>query len=531
MLPKVEHNPVEKLISSVNVLGKPFSLSSLPEFPYSEYTTQSSKYQELESWFNGQALSETQSQGGNEIDVYPLRVNPIRTACLKHSYALFGEFPDDISGTLVQPRVIVEADRDKSQSDIVEDALSKAWYNNNGAAVMMENGLLSQIFGGCIFKASWVPDLPEEYRVRIERIHPREFVCVPYENDYWRLKQAWVVRKITKDAAEQYGVKLATDFGYYIEWWREDEYQIMVDDNPIVYDMFGAQTVLGGRNPFGFVPFVYIPHERAGEFYGNPVITDAGQGLTKELNLRTADAGDATSDQSHSVIAMRNVRGTPKIQRLSNGVQVIDLGSAQNITGAASEPDLFSVTRSQITDPMLHLSRDVRDELRRELMVPAVAEGEDEGSQRSAATLVLRMWPLTSHIKSERALWSTGLTAFNKMLLSIMANKKFGGINKEHLKLPLKNKWYPILPRDRQAFVEELVARRGVQLGSLEHLLALIGDVEDIDVVMEQINEEKEFNAEMELKAKGAPSNGSESDSGGPSQAQRNGGRSVSNQE
>lgn len=523
MLPKIEHTPAEQFISTVNVLGTKFSLKDLEEFPYNDWVDQQSKYRELESWFYGDALDETQSQGGKDIEVYPLKINPIRTATLKHSYALFGEFPDDISGTLIQPRVIVSGDRDKALSDTVQDALSKVWYNNNGAALMMENGILSQIYGGCIFKASWMPDLPEEDRVRIERIHPDEFVCVPYENDYWNLKQAWVVRKITHEAARQYGVILAGETGYYIEWWQEDEYQILINDQPIIYDMFGARTVIGGRNPFGFVPFVYIPHERSGEFLGNSLITDAAMGLTKELNLRAADAGDATSDQSHSIIAMRNVRGTPKTERLPGyNVPVVNLGTAQNITSGSSDPDLFSVTRSQITEPMLSLSRDIRDEIRRELFVPAVAEGEDEGSQRSAATLVLRMWPLTSHIKSERALWSTGLTAFNKMLLKIMANKKHFGIQKEHLTLPLKNKWYPILPRDRQAFVEELVARRGVELGSLEHLLALIGDVEDIDLVMEQINQEKELNAEMELKAKGGP-NGSQSDSGGPQKAQRDG--------
>ena len=97
----------ESLISSINVLGNPFSLTNLPEFPYSEFTEQTKRYAQYQDWFDGSMLDDTQTQGGQEIDIYPLRINPLRTACLKHAYALFGEFPDDISGTLVQPRVIV----------------------------------------------------------------------------------------------------------------------------------------------------------------------------------------------------------------------------------------------------------------------------------------------------------------------------------------------------------------------------------------------------------------------------------------
>jgi len=42
------------------------------------------------------------------------------------------------------------------------------------------------------------------------------------------------------------------------------------------------------------------------------------------------------------------------------------------------------------------------DQYRRDTSTPAVADGEDEGSQRSAATPDHRMWPLVSHINTER---------------------------------------------------------------------------------------------------------------------------------
>jgi len=292
-------------------------------------------------------------------------------------------------------------------------------------------------------------------------------------------------------------------------------------------------TLFSGSNPFGFVPIVYIPHQRTGKFYGESLISEAAIGITREINLRTADAGDATNDQSHSVLVTRNVRGTPQLMKLGNGVNVINLGGSQSISGSDQQPDMFAVTRSSITQPMLDLNNELRNDIRKELFVPAIAEGDTGvGSQRSAVTLVVQMWPLTSHVKAERAYWSTGLTAFNKMILKILAAKGEYNIKEEHTSIRIKNKWSPILPRDREAFVQELVARAGVNLGSLEHLIALIGDVEDIDLVMQQIKDWLEFQAEM--KAKSVPvqpafggQNGSESNQRGQGEAQRNGGRKV----
>jgi len=61
---------------------------------------------------------------------------------------------------------------------------------------------------------------------------------------------------------------------------------------------------------------------------------------------------------------------------------------------------------------------------RREVSVPAVAYGEDEGSQRSSLTLVTRMWPLVSHVKMERSFWTTGLHVLNNMILKMNGTEK-----------------------------------------------------------------------------------------------------------
>lgn len=487
------------LFQSLKNIAAPFSLKDLAGFPYTDWSDKVTEYEELEEWFNGDALDETQELGDKKVDLYPLKLNPIHGAVLKHAYALFGEFPEDTSGSLVINRAIVQTESDGELAKAIEDALFKVWYENNGTALQLENGIASQVYGGCIFKVSWTP-ADQERPIRIEKIEPAEFVGIPYSNDPWRLKKAWVVRKITAETAEEYGVTVPGEYAWYIEFWTPDEYQILINDSPIVYDALGAEHIYGGDNPFHFVPFVYIPHERAGEFYGKSLITESVQGIVKEMNLRIADAGDATNDQSHSILVMRNVRGMPQITKLSNTLSVLNLGSGQSISGNDVQPDLFSVTRSMVTEPMLRLNDELQNQFRREVMVPAVAEGEDEGSQRSAVTLSARMYPLLAHIKSERALWTAGLITLNKMILQIMAAKGINEITKQHLKMSLKVKWHPVLPRDRQAFVEELVARAGVNLGSPEHLLGLIGDVEDIDTTMAQIKEWLEFQSDLQAQ-------------------------------
>lgn len=509
-------NPVETFIATSYSFANPsFELRDLSGFPYNEYATRSGEYETLESWFDGSALGEQQTQGNKQVDIYPLKINPLRTACLKHTYALFGEFPDDITSALVLPRVIKDKDQDKEIADTIEDALADIWYKSSGTSIQMEAGVLSQIYGGCIFKIAWYSD---EEELKIEKIHPKTFIAIPYENDYFRLKKVWVIRQIDREAAKEYGVLLDTEKGWYIEYWDEDEYKITINSEPVVYNIYNERKVAEGTNPFGFVPFVYIPHERSGSFWGNPLITESAIGIVKEINLRKADAGDAVSDQSHGVLVMRNVKGTPQVRKLANGQQVLDLGASQTVTGAGLEPDLFAVSRSELTESVMTLNRGLENDIRRDTFVPAVAEGEDEGSQRSAATLVMRMWPLTSHVKSERAYWNAGLNVLHRMLLSMMAKKKQYNIEAKHLKAKLRSKWHPTLPRDRQAFMEELVARMGVTLGSPEHLLSLTDDVEDVELVMEEMKTWLKYLAEIEPKKE--QDNGSQSD-GGRSQKAR----------
>jgi len=151
--------------------------------------------------------------------------------------------------------------------------------------------------------------------------------------------------QITADTALEHGVVTTADEVYYIETWTPDHYRIQINDQILgVLDEETQTTVLYDQpNPFGFVPMVYIPHQRDFGIWGTSVITNAAKGLVREINARLADIGDATNEETHGVVAIRNVRQSPTIITLQGGLPVINLGSGQSLGGKEVEPDMFSV--------------------------------------------------------------------------------------------------------------------------------------------------------------------------------------------
>ena len=474
-----------------------FSLASIPGFPYDIYSNQLSVYLEQESWWKGYALENQASESGKTVDLYPLKLNPIISTVLKHVYILFGEVIDD-GRPLVIPNVIPDDqsnELDKKRAEVAESALNHVWWENNGRSLMFENGLLSQIYGGCVFRASFVPWEWSKYGgwrripIRIERIHPKSFIGRPSSGDMFRLKEGWVVSDMPLEEARKWGYTGYDDNPTFVEYWSEDEHKTWINNTEVSFPLpkpdyaeglnLEGLDIFNGINPFGFVPIVYVPHIRAGAFHGINAF-DHLKGLIREINLRFADYGDAVNDDSHIPLVMRNVNGSPQVRRIGDGLKVVDIGSSGSISGAAEEPDIFEAHKSRSSTSMESLLDELIDQYRRDSFVPAVAEGEDEGSQRSGLTLATRFWPLTSHAGIERMFFSAGMDVFNSYLLRMMANKGVEEISDIHTRMRMKQTWAPMLPRDREADVQEWALRAQNNIGSIEHLMDLTRDIEDI---------------------------------------------------
>lgn len=469
------------------------ALQDLEGFPYSEWSERLQKYKEKERWFTGQALEDQPelNDPGKKADLYPMRINPLISTVLKHAFVLFGEVEDD-GRPLVWPKLIPKGkeDTDKAIAEEAEEVINTLWWENSARAMMIHNAILSQIYGGCVFKAIYAPW--EKWRtipVKIELVNPKFFIGYPDGSNPFRLSEAWFLRKISGEQAKEWGKENADPtFKYwYVEHWLPDMYQTWIDGETVTKRARGKEFEIGGENTWGEVPAVYIPHTRIGGFYGDNAY-DHLTGYVKEMNRVIGDYGDAVNDDAHPIIAIREVQGSVQMKRVNSYLTVADLGSAPNIVGTERGPDMFEVRTPRASGAMENLFNEVYQQYRRDAFIPAVADGEDEGSQRSALTLNTRFWPLTSHAKMERFNWSSGMDVFQALLLNIMSKLPDDKpIEEKHLGHRMKQKWASMLPRDREADVQEWVQRQPTHLGSIRHLLEQAGDVEDVEEGREEI--------------------------------------------
>lgn len=486
-------------------------------FPHASWSIWKSICAERWNFFTGQVLhTDTYVDGKQVGEKYPLHINPIRTFCLKHAYTLFGEVPDS-SDVLVQCRVRPKsrrksvalkqkdepgnADASKVVALEIEEAIEEVYQENNMRALMMENALLSQFLGGCVFKVSWcVPDWVRPSGIRIERIIPDYFWGVPDGSDMWNLREAWVVSTISAaDAKAIYNVDVRLDdeaLVQMIEHWTRSSYKVTINDQVAYFNAGQLGWIpMAGINDDGFVPFIYIPHERAGNFHGLSIV-DALKDVELEYNARMADAGDIVHENSKLRIWMANVAGSVKRREVAPGIQAIDLGS----TGPGGDSPEVGIIQPPSVDPETnHFNKILFDQMRRDGNVPPVADGEDEGSQRSALTLAFRMWPLTSHIRTERQFWGEGLNLLAEMILRILArhnpqrleaaSTSAALIGPDHLGHKKAQIFYPMIPRDREQLVNEMVIRSQTNHVSPQHALEMYGDVDDINQEIDLILE------------------------------------------
>lgn len=472
---------VLKALEEVFAGPSPFDLTRLKNFPFDQYEEQYQRYLEAERWFTGAALDD-QPQNRDKADLYPMRVNPIISTVLKHAAVLIGE-PEDDSRPLVYPKLVYDPndENQKQQAEHAENVLTNIWWENRGRALIIENALLSQIYGGCVFKASYVPWEWEKWGGRrripilIETINPKNFVGIPYSGDSYTLVEAWFLKQIKQAEARKWGYSGTEESVWYVEHWTEDSYEVLINGLPASRN----NQQIGGENPYKFVPAVYIPHVRVGDFLGFNAYSHL-VGMVKELNRSWGDYGDAVNDDSHPTIAGRNIPGSVQIKRVNEWLEYVDIGSNPGISSNEAEPDLFQVNNQRASVAMNDMVRGIFQQYGRDSFVPPVAYGEDEGSQRSGLTLHIRFWPLTSHANLERWFWTPGLDVFQRYLLRMCLVKDLEDITKEHITMRMKQIWAPMLPRDRDAMVNEWGVRASNTIASVEHLIELSGDVENV---------------------------------------------------
>jgi hypothetical protein len=514
----------------------------LPPELVSEWRQQLALYDQYWAWMDGKVWDQVDryfvSQKGQELPLlFPLQLNPIYTAALIHRNALFGEAADT-GNPMVQPVAIPKNKYGDGEEGItvtpearttarqVTDLLEGLWYQSNSRASMLDAGFISQALGGTVFKVSYEPYntfLDPAYPVAFREIEPEFFLPVYGMYDRWNLIEARIGRMIDGYEAKRiYNVETTLRKVLYLETWSRNELKVTVNNEPASIQRDGKWYPLSHDHNYGFVPVVYIPHEIIGQFYGVPIVHQIGN-LVKEFNGRAADIGDAVRNSIERMYILTNADANElKIKHLESGIKVMASGKEMAGTQAkrvdhVAPPDLPQGTMDYL--------KFLRDSIWHGSSTPAVAYGEDEGSQRSALTLAFRMWPLTSHIRAERSLWTEGMRVLGQMALKILSMKQDGEgayknvaegtpyqVTDKHLGHILKMDWAPMIPRDRESEVNQLILRHQDEQLSTRMSLEKQGDIDDVDAELKEIVEEREEKAKLEakyavqIKGTGAPS-------------------------
>lgn len=484
----------------VNAFSAPFTLEALENFPVDSWNVQSDNYRVLNEWYGGTILQEyiTDKKTNTSVEKYPIKLNPIRNTCEKHAATLVGVTLDSIQQGAMPIKFLVDPTKAPAdQVKRIEEALKNVFEESAGGATFAQDAIHSQYLGGCVWVASW---LPESDKLLVWSPLPSEFIGIPEGPDYFTLREAWIVKELTEDEVKAYAAyKISGNEKkfWYIEHWTRTEHNVWINEQSLIDNQ---------SNPFGVVPVVYIPHIRVNKFLGQSIITEMVKGLVRELNLREADMGDAVSEDSHSYIWVRNVRGTLHTIQLGDGRPIVQLGATSGLTANENNPDMQAVQNKSASEPMLNFNKSLYDYYRIEVNHPAVADGVDQGSQRSSVTLNARMWPLIAHVEMERIFWSIGMNAFAKILLKMMQVKDKYDITTADLNPQLVIQWNTMLPKDREAMVQEVAIRAKNKVGSRKHLMSLLGDTPDLDAELAQIK--AELPLDNVQKGFGAPGGG-----------------------
>jgi hypothetical protein len=495
-----------------------------------DYPTRMWEAQRLNYWywyrhFDGDWLEDTVSSSDSRRK-YPLRLNPFNMTCLLHAAALFGEVADG-DDPLVTPAVEPwnrgSAAERKEVVQKVTDHLKRVWHENFGRSLQQERGILAQILGGVVFGVAYDPrrEARNKLEIRIDAPPPEYFFPVPgpqTEGD-WNLLEAFIAFQVGQKEARSLGVELQSGTeGLYQEWWTQKQGEITIDGKPTKY--------LNAPNPAksigGLVPYIYIPHIRVGKFYGASLL-DGRQEIAQEINERFADVGDVVKENATRIPW---ATGSQKItvERLSHGMPYIKLGSA---LPGADTPQWHYPEGAAANNASVEWASKLLNMARTEAFTPPICYGEDEGSQRSGLTLVVRMFPLTAHIRQERTFWTTGLNELNRLILLVSAEKGIGGITHDDIRdLKIYQEWAPILPQEREKLVNEMILRLNAGLIDPEAAVDKLGDIRDTQTMMnlwkEFMKEKAAFETPMNKPFGGAGSQGEQAGQSRPQAPQAN---------
>ena len=522
-----------------NVIAEMLGLDKYdPESVYnsSKWADLRLQYQERRAWYDGdkweEVIRDLKDEDGHNVMRYPLKLNPIAKMCRVHRAVMLGMQDEHIDGPPVSVTVSrngLESDEERRRAENLQAFVNGVWKSNDGGELQFESCLLEQIYGGHVFRLNWEPwntDLP--WRIAIHSLDtPEYFFPVAYSPfNKRRILDCYIGYMINAAQARvQFGItpRNETKEVLYLEHWTEDFYEVTVDGQVPTFDVSlpkgdSTKVEMQGENPWGFVPVVYIPHERDGKFYGRDLVDGESSlvGLSKELNARVADKGEMVQD-ARPQYWTRDVMDRIVVHPIEiNGMvlNVLDLGMSKALPGGATKPELDMVEPRGYPESLADYGNDLMSHIMRQSDVAPVALGDDDtGSGRiTGPVTAYRMWPTMQHTMSERMAYHIGLVRLSKMMLQMALWAQDTGKYKQYgIGLPFEldqgmldfefgTSWLSMIPIERTQRSEGLNARLQTNGISLARYLELQGEP-DIEQEEARIWADRERQAMIEAEA------------------------------
>ena len=471
-------------------------LRKIKGFPFDLWTAQHAVLSARRDWYKGYPLKATfvDPDTGKTLQKYPLEVNPFKSTARKHAAMVLGQNHGSESVDNLPVQFKLSYKDEKIDTKAVEEVISEVLEESKASALFLSSAIQSQYLGGLVLTASYDH---VDGKIVVSSPSSIEFLGIPNGADLWDLRESWTVRAVDESTAvKEYGYRksmMSRDSTFfYVEHWTKEEYTIYINEQIATINGKKAQ----GNNPYLKVPSVYIPHLREDTYIGESIVTNASIGVVKEYNLRIADVGDAASADSHANIVAGNLKQQPTIKIVGDR-EYIDLGSNTSIAGNSDAPFMKMLSSTSVSDPILKLIDELMAIYRREVNHPAVADGEDEGSQRSSLTIATRMWPMIAEVEAERVFWSAGLSVLVKRILLIAKEKGLHKISEQHLDPKVTIQWHPMMLRDRKDIADEAGIRATHKLTSRKALGEKFGDVDPEEDAIQLEKEAKEDAAKI----------------------------------
>jgi len=404
-------------------------------------------YARYEYYFSGEVFGETvkDSELADPPLLYPVGINVVKLLCQSLSDATFGEW-DNLPLWYATRRGVVENTATQEASALLDRVL----FQSDAESTLLEMELQRMLYGASVLKIR--PSLRSK-GVEWLPVKPPSFFPVFNPHNRNQLIEAHTSKYLSKAQAKAfYGYMGKKDEVLLEEHWDLHKHELVLDGKHRI-------PKFSGRNPYGLIPFVYIPRMRSTSTFGD-AITDDIIPVQDELNMRVADVGDAINFNAHPTRWGLNMPLEFNSENYPIGSDVMwDIG--RSFGEHHPEIGLLEV-KNPVPGGVLEHIQWLYDWVRTSTFAPPIAFGEDNGGgQRSGITLEIRMFPLIRAVKKHRAYLRTGMRHAAYITGRILEQKDFSRpqVRRALMDGDVEPYFADIMPRDRAKEVDEVVKR------------------------------------------------------------------------